>query len=414
MSECTADTLQNFAARDISRIMHMVGLTRARKDPWASIFDGAKWELGLADAHTVVVGRNAAPGTPKAIVAPTFTNVETKCGDIPTADKVGNTTYTYRLQEFRGRGPLVCLNQGLNAFKDSYKLAADSIGALVTKITSADSRFVALTLSGVKVVINDSVNFYDRITGGQFQLQVPFAPGVTPTSLPTIKELKRIAGFLTTELSAEMFSSDSRVNGESIGENYKVIAGQELIDAFRSELGVKEDYNYLSAGGFTLGKDRVVGYTWFGPYQGAGFGLDPQPLRLNEVPADGVITADYLIAPEVATAASNGIVNATNPAYVRAKYEIAFLIIGPGSFIREVPPAQSNLPGGFNFPDAIAPGQIVFYVPKGECDGFQEQGQHYYKLQRAIRPQKPHYIVPILYKRCPTSDLTYCATSLLA
>lgn len=409
MAECGSDTLQNFAARDNSRIMHVVGLTQAVKNPWTSIFNGGKWELGLADSHTVVVGRRAAPGNSKNTVAPTFSNVEVQCGAVPVADKVGSTEYKYRLQEFRGRGPLVCLNQGLNAYKDTYKLAAESIADLVTRISAADSRFVALTLSGVKVVVNDSVNFYDRFSGDQFQLQVPFVPGVEPTTAPTFKEFKRIAGVLTTELSAEMFTGDSRVNGENVGQNYKILAGQELLDRLREEIGVKEDYNYLSAGGFSLGKDRVVGYTWFGPYQGAGLGLDPQPLRLNEIPEDGVITADYLIPPEVATTVSNGTANSTNPDYVRGKYEIAFLIIGPGAFDREVPPNATSLPGGFNFPNAIAPGQITFYVPKGECDGFQEYGQHYYKVQRAIRPQKPHYICPILFKRCnDQSDLSYC------
>jgi hypothetical protein len=414
MPECGSDQLQNFAARDNSRIMHAVGLTMAVKNPWTSIFEGAKWELGLADAHTVVVGRPAAPGNPQNTVAPAFSNVEVQCGQVPQADRVGTTEFTYRLQEFRGRGPLVCLNQGLNAYKDSYKMAAESIADLVTRIGSADSRYVALTLSGLKLTVNDSVNFYDRIAGGQFQFQVPFVPGVEPTAAPTFKEIKRIAGFMTTELSCEMFTDDKRVNGEAVGQNFKVLAGQEALDNFREEIGIKEDYNYLSAGGFSMGKDRVVGYTWFGPYQGAGFGLDPQPLRLNEIPEDGVITPEYLIPPEIATAASNGTVNSTNPAYVRADYEIMFLIIGPGAFKREVPPNATSLPGGFNFPNAIAPGQITFYVPKGECDGFQEYGQHYYKVQRAIRPQKPHYIVPILYKRCPDqSDLSYCSTSLL-
>lgn len=405
MSECTSDTLQNFAARDISRIMNMVGLTRARKDPWASVFASGKWELGLADAHTVIVGRNAAPGNAKSIVAPTFSNVETVCGNVPAADRVGSTNYTYRLQEFRGRGPLVCLNQGLNAFKDSYKIAADSIGNLVSKITSADSRYVALAMSGLKHVIADHKSFLDRTTGGQFQLQVPFAV-VEPTRAPSFKDLKAIAGFMTTELSCEMFNQDARANGDAVGENFKVLAGQAQLDVWREEIGIKEDYNYLSAGGFKLGKDRVVGYSFFGPYQGCGFGLDPQPLRLNSLPADGVITPEYLIPPEIATAGSQGTVNGSNVDYVSAAYEIAFLIIGDDSFIREVAPNQTSLPGGFNFPNAIAPGQIVFYTPKGECDGFQEQGQHYYKIQRGIQPRKPHYICPILFKR-PTDSEGY-------
>jgi hypothetical protein len=207
-----------------------------------------------------------------------------------------------------------------------------------------------------------------------------------------------------------------KADGTPIGANVKVIAGEEVLDKFRDQLGVKESYYYLAAGGFKYANEVIQSYDFEGPYQGVGFASDPQPLRLDNIPVDGVVTEADLIAPKIPANGDNGgTINKHNPAYSKAKYELMFLVIGPDSFERQIPSRMTKLgTKGISFPDAIAPGEIKFFVPQGACDGLQRVGQHWYTIQRAIEPHKPHYIVSILFKRCNVSDLSYCDDSLTA
>jgi hypothetical protein len=414
MAECTQAQLIDFAQKNNSAITQTVGLILAKVNPWASIFKASTWQGGLATVHRVVVGRDAAPANPQSIVAPSFTAIEQMCTPALDEDKVGTTSFDVILEEFVGRGPGVCLNLGFNAFQKSFDLAVDSITKLVKDITVADNRYQALALSGIKVVTDSATGFYDRITGDEFALATPFAPGVTPDGVPTFKEVKRIAQYLTTDLGAETFSQDMKADGTPIGANIKVIAGEEVLDKFRDQLGVKESYYYLAAGGFKYANEVIQSYDFEGPYQGIGFASDPQPLRLNTIPVDGVITEADLIAPKIPAGADNGgTINKHNPAYSKAKYELLFMIIGPDSFERQIPSRMTKLgTKGISFPDAIAPGEIKFFVPQGACDGLQRVGQHWYSIQRAIEPHKPHYIAAVLFKRCNASDLSYCDTSL--
>lgn len=408
--ECTVAQIEDFAQKNQSLITKAVGLVLAKSNPWASLFSASTWKHGLAVSHRVVVGRDAAPANPQSIVAPVFTPIEQMCQPTLEQDRVGTTSFDVILEEFAGRGPGVCLNLGYNSFIKSFDLAVDAITKLVKDITVADNRFQALYLSGIKAVINSSVPFEQRVTGDEFALATPFQPGLQPDTTPTFKEIKRIAQFLTTELSAETFTQDYKTDGTPVGVNVKVIAGEELLDTFRDQLGVKESYYYLASGGFAYAAKQIQSYDFEGPYQGVGFATDPQPLRLNSVPEDGVITENDLIPPKLPKQADGGgFINAYNPAYGTAKLEIGFLVIGPDSFERQVPERLTKLgEKGINFPEAIVPGEIRFFVPKGACDGLQRVGQHWYSIQRAIEPHKPHYIAAFVYKRCPKNDLAYC------
>lgn len=413
---CDPIVAQNFAARNDSRILYAIGLTRAQKDPWATVLDSGEWAKGEADNHTVVIGREAAPADPLDIVMPQFTAMKDTCGQFPAPDAVGSTQYTYHIERKKGTGPAVCLYAGIDAFKDSYKLAATSLAELVTQKITADQRNVVLQLSGVKAVVNNTVGFYNTISGTAYALATPFVPGLEPNTVPTLAYVKKLGQFLTTDLGVPPFEADQTPAGAGVPANIKVIAGEELLEAFRNEVGTKQDTGFLTTGGFEIGKKQILSYVWEGPMHGVGFARDPLPIRLSSIPEDGVIRGVNVVPPKLPGLVSNGQANVPNPAYWVAPYEIFFIIAGKGAFLREVLKGSGTVTLGdssFKFPDQYNMGELQFFIPQGSCDAFKEIGFHTYSIARAIRPQHPHYIMPVLYKRCENTTLPYCVGNTL-
>lgn len=411
MPECDLGTVQNFAARNDAKIVLAIALNRMKSDPWATILDSGTWNKGEADTHTVIVGRNAAPADPIDTVMPEFTDVAQSCGTFPAPDLVGTSEFNYKLQRKKGVGPLVCLYQGIDAFQESYKMAADALANLVTMKINADNRNVILQLSGIKAVVNNEVDFLDTLNGTSYALATPFKPGLTPNAPPTFAYVKKLAGFLKSELDVPEFTADTTTGGAGIPANAKVIASVEMLDQFRNEIGVREDTGFLTGGGFKLGEKNILSFIWAGPYNGIGFAPDNRPIRCDTWPANGVLTSANVVPPELPANVAKGTANVPNPAYWVAPIEIMFLIAGKGAFIREVLKGAGTISLGdssFKFPDQYTAGQLNFYVPQGACDAFKENGFHTYQILRAIRPQHTHFIVPIAYARCSNVSLPYC------
>lgn len=416
MPECDIGTVQDFAAKNDSKIMLAITLKRMLKDPYATVLQNATWTAGEAQSHTVVVGRNAAPADPLDIVMPEFEESANSCGSFPSPDSVGTTEYTYKLHRKKGVGPLVCLYQGIDAFQESYKIAADSLSDLVTLKTQADTRNQLLQLSGLKAVVNNEVDFYDTINGTTYALATPFKPGLVPNTAPTFEYIKKLGQFLTTDLGVPQFEADTTTKGAGVPANIKVIASEELLEKFRAEAEVKESVGFLTAGSFEVGKQQLLTYVWEGPIRGVGFAKDPQPIRLATWPEDGVIRGVNVIPPQLKANLQDGAGNVPNPAYFVGRYEIGFLIGGKDSFVRETLKGSGTIKLGdssFAFPDQYNSGELKFWVPQGACDAFGEYGFHRYSIVRAIRPQHPHYVMPFGYERCQGVNLPYCASNQL-
>lgn len=411
MADCV-QTYLNWAARNNARLIESVGLVMAKFNPYPSLLGTGTWPTGVATVHQILIGRDAAPADPQSIVAPTFVPIAQNCDPVVDEDAVGSTKFDTIIEEFVGRGPGICLNLGIDAFLESYDLGVQALAKLVKDITVADTRYQLLYLSGLKSVMNENVDFYQRLTGNQYALATPFAAGVQPTTEPTFAEIKRLARFDVTELQAPMFTQDEKSDGTPIGENIKVIASPELLDKFRAEIGVKQSYYFTVAGGFKYANKQIQAFDFEGPYQGVGFASDPQPLRLNSVPEDGVIDGSVLIPPMIKSTLDYGSGNVPNPAYWTAQYEIGFIIVGPDSFVRKVPQRLTKLAKDVVFPSAIVPGELKFFVPQGPCDGLQRKGQHWYSIQRSTEPRRPHLVIAFLYKRCGGNDLGYCPSLL--
>lgn len=377
-------TVQNFASKDVNRIIGQIARVLARKSPYINSIDGGTLP-SVSDVVRSVVEEMAVPAA--SLAAPTFVNDLTLCGVGATPDQVGSTEYQFQLQTLRGAGPRVCVKQARTAFKGSYLQAQVSLEKTILQIINADIRYQYLIQSGIKYVVDSTASFGANLTGDMQQINTLFA-AKDPDSQMNFKTLYRIGTFLREEMLAEPFATKD-------GEFFQVLASADQIEVFRNDQDVKEDLLYLSAGSFKLGEESISGYQFMG-YRGFAFGIDQQPLRATANVA-GVLT---LVNPIVSTAVTNGFAQRRNPAWVNAPYEVMFVIAGE-AFKRLVPENYVG-EGTFKFAPQLAMGELEWtYFRDNDCNLYGDYGQHIYQIQRAIQPIRPQNVCAIVYKRCP-------------
>jgi hypothetical protein len=377
-------TVQNFASKDVNRIIGQIARVLARKSPYINSIDGGTLP-SVSDVVRSVVEEMAVPAA--SLAAPTFVNDLTLCGVGATPDQVGSTEYQFQLQTLRGAGPRVCVKQARTAFKGSYLQAQVSLEKTILQIINADIRYQYLIQSGIKYVVDSTDSFGNNLTGDMQQINTLFA-AKDPDAQMNFKTLYRIGTFLREEMLAEPFATKD-------GEFFQVLASADQIEVFRNDQDVKEDLLYLSAGSFKLGEESISGYQFMG-YRGFAFGIDQQPLRATANVA-GVLT---LVNPIVSTAVTNGFAQRRNPAWVNAPYEVMFVIAGE-AFKRLVPENYVG-EGTFKFAPQLAMGELEWtYFRDNDCNLYGDYGQHIYQIQRAIQPIRPQNVCAIVYKRCP-------------
>ena len=377
-------TVQNFASKDVNRIIGQIARVLARKSPYINSIDGGTLP-SVSDVVRSVVEEMAVPAA--SLAAPTFVNDLSLCGVGATPDQVGSTEYQFQLQTLRGAGPRVCVKQARTAFKGSYLQAQVSLEKTILQIINADIRYQYLIQSGIKYVVDSTDTFANNLTGDMQQINTLFANKV-PDAPMNFKTLYRIGTFLREEMLAEPFATKD-------GEFFQVLASADQIENFRNDADVKEDLLYLSAGSFKLGEESISGYQFMG-YRGFAFGIDQQPLRATANVA-GVLT---LVNPIVSTAVTNGFAQRRNPAWVSAPYEVMFVIAGE-AFKRLVPENYVG-EGTFKFAPQLAMGELEWtYFRDNDCNLYGDYGQHIYQIQRAIQPLRPQNVCAIVYSRCP-------------
>ena len=377
-------TVQNFASKDVNRIIGQIARVLARKSPYINSIDGGTLP-SVSDVVRSVVEEMAVPAA--SLAAPTFVNDLSLCGVGATPDQVGSTEYQFQLQTLRGAGPRVCVKQARTAFKGSYLQAQVSLEKTILQIINADIRYQYLIQSGIKYVVDSTDTFTNNLTGDMQQINTLFANKV-PDAPMNFKTLYRIGTFLREEMLAEPFATKD-------GEFFQVLASADQIENFRNDADVKEDLLYLSAGSFKLGEESISGYQFMG-YRGFAFGIDQQPLRATANVA-GVLT---LVNPIVSTAVTNGFAQRRNPAWVSAPYEVMFVIAGE-AFKRLVPENYVG-EGTFKFAPQLAMGELEWtYFRDNDCNLYGDYGQHIYQIQRAIQPLRPQNVCAIVYSRCP-------------
>jgi hypothetical protein len=397
MSDCISlAAVQNFAAKDVNRIIGQIGRVLARKSPYINSIDGGTLP-NVSDVVRSVVQEMAVPAA--SLASPSFANDTTLCGVGATPDQVGSTEYQFQLQTLRGAGPRVCVKTSRTAFKGSYLQAQISLEKTILQLINADIRYQYLIQSGIKYVSNSTQTFTQNLTGDMQAINTQFS-AILPDSPMNFKTLYRIGTFLREEMLAEPFGSKD-------GEFFQVMASADQIEAFRNDADVKEDLVALTTGSFKLGEDSVKGYQFFG-YRGFAFGIDQQPLRASGFDGSGNLV---LINPITSTAVTNGFAQRRNPAWVAAQYEVMFVIAGE-AFKRLVPETYTG-EGTFRFAPQLAMGELEWtYFRDNDCNLYGDFGQHIYQISRAIQPIRPQNVCAILYKRCPYDGLPLpCSTS---
>jgi len=395
-------TVQNFASKDVNRIIGQIAKVLARKSPYINSIDGGTLP-NVSDVVRSVVEEMAVPNS--SLAAPQFVADLNLCGVGATPDQVGSTEYQFQLATLRGAGPRVCVKQARAAFKGSYLQAQISLEKTILQLINADIRYQYLINSGIKYVVNSTRSFTSNLTGDMQQIQTGFA-NTLPDSALNFKTLYRIGSFLREEMLAEPFATKE-------GEFFQVMLGIDAIETIRNDADVKEDLLYLTAGSFKLGEDSISGYQFMG-YRGFAFAIDQQPLRATGLAANADANGalmPVLVNPIVGQAVTNGFGQRRNPAWVNAPYEVGFVIAGEA--FKRLVPEQYVGEGTFRFAPQLAMGELEWtYFRDNDCNLYGDFGQHIYQIQRAIQPIRPQNVVAILFKRCPfDGNPLPCSTS---
>lgn len=388
--------VQNFAAKDVNRIVGQIAKVLARKSPYMNVLKGGTIP-NVSDVVRSVVQERAVMNA--SLAEPSFTNDVELCGIGADPDEVGSTEYQYQLQSLRGRGPRVCVKTSRTAFKGAYLQAQMAMEKGILQIMNSDIRATLLRRSGVKFVAKKGVAFDTLVTGDSQQIDTPFYNSL-PDAQMNFRTLYKLGTLLREDLLAEPFGTER-------GDFFMVIASIDQIEAFRNDADVKEDLLYVTAGSFKLGNEALTGYSFQG-YRGFALGVDSQPLRFNTLGANG---QPVLIEPEVGVSVTNGKGARRNPAWVAAQYEIGFVIAGD-SFSRLTPERFSG-EGSFRFAPQLHMGELEWVAQRdNDCNLFLDFGQHIYQISRAYQPIRPHCVIPFAYKRCTfDTGLETCLTS---
>lgn len=378
---------EDFANRDISRIVGNITLLLIRRAPYLDILDGGTFQGSISDEQRSIVMER--PYLNQSMTTPVFINDTDVCGMPGEIADVGSTEYTTRIATLRGRGPKVCIKQMYSAFQLSYAATQDALQKQILQLMNCDVRSTLVSRSGVKAVVNSTKAPEQMITGDSQLIDVPFASGFMPDTALNFRLLKYFTDFMHEDLLCEPFESER-------GAVAKFLGSQQIIESMRNELQVSGDLRALTTGEYQVGEEGVTAYTWEGPYRGIVFGIDQQPLRYNVVGADGFPT---FVDPELEVQVSKGKAARTNPAWRNAKNEIAFLIFA-NAFMRQAPEQYSGT-GDFKFPAQYSQGELEFVVIRdNDCNTFGDFGNHLYQITRAYKPQRPHAVMAIAFQRC--------------
>jgi len=393
VADCIApEDLSDISRKDTSRLVGSIAKSLAANSPFVNILEGGTFPSGVSDEIKTSVQMQAAPGDSLAI--PTFVCDTELCGTQGLQDLTDAIDFTARLESKRGKGPRVCVKKGFAAYKTSYTSAEDSLKKLVTQYINADVRAQLYLRSASKFTAVAGYDFESIFTGGnETDVGVKFAP-ILPNAAISFKALHFLARYLKENLFAEQFES----NGEG-QMHFRVIGSSDIVNSLREESGVREDLIAFTNGGYKFGEESLRGYSWetAGAYRGLAFGIDQRPLRASGFNESGLLD---LIDPltVVTNSEKNTAYAKLNPAWKTADYELLFLFASR-SFKRLVPEKYTG-EGSFKFAPQLHMGELDWhYLMDNDCNAFGDFGWHKYQITRAYQPERPQFVVPILFKR---------------
>ncbi len=406
MADCVApETLSDISRKDTSRLVGSIAKSLAANAPYVNVIEGGTFPSGTSDEIRTSVQMQAAPGDSLAI--PTFVCDTDLCGTQGLQDLTDAIDFTARLESKRGKGPRVCVKKGFAAYKTSYTSAEDSLKKLVTQYVNADVRAQLYLRSASKFTAAAGYDFDSLFTGGnETDIGVKFAP-LLPTGPLTFKALHYIARYLKENLFADMFEA----NGEG-QMHFRFIGSSDQNEAFRNEVGIKDVLLSFVNGSYKFGEQALRGYAFetAGALRGIALATDQRPLRASGFAGNGTLNLiDPLVT--VANVSKNTAYAKVNPAWAAADYEVGFLF-AQRSFKRLVPEKYTG-EGSFKFAPQLHMGELDWhYQIDNDCNVFGDYGWHKYQITRAYQPERPQFVVPILYKRCRADlGLTDCESA---
>jgi hypothetical protein len=393
-ADCTAVQLSDIASKDLERIVGTIAKCLAANSPYINLLSGGTFASGISDEVRSIVQMPAAPGD--SLAEPKFDLDTELCGTVGQQDLTDVKEFKYFLEGKRGFGPRVCVKKGYSAFKDSYLRSEDALAKLITQYINSDIRAQTVKRSASKFTVKKGLGFYEAFEGGEEDdIGIKFAAGILPDAAMTFKGLHKIARFLKEALFADMWPA-----GEKAQAHFRVIAEEDIIEAWRNELDVKEVMIAFVNGSYKLGETALSGYSFSTTpaYRGLAFASDQRPLRALGFNPDG--TPQYVNPVKVIKdPAKNTAYSKVNPQWLTAPYGI-LQIFAENTFERQVPERYIG-EGSFKFAPQLHSGELDWhYQIDNDCNVYGDFGWHKYQITRAYRPIRPQHVVSVFYKRC--------------
>jgi hypothetical protein len=384
--------------KDANRLVGPIAEFVMQKDPYPSTMKSGTLS-NESDVIRSAVTERALPST--SLVRPGAVPSQQLCGTSGGVTQVGSTEFSYRLEGWREKGPKVCVKTTRTSWEDSYPKLINTLRYSIKEVVSADIRAFYLDQSGCKAVMDSTGTFPTNVFLGDINAIGTSFPNRTPDSPVSFRALEIIATYMRETLDCVPYEgSGNEGNGEGA---MLCIAGQDNIQLFRDEADIRDDSRALTTGKYAAGEKAITGYHFKGPYKGIAFGVDPKPLRATTLNTKVVSGTTYLdpvfIEPYTATATTTGYAARPNSSWTGATYEVMFLM-GDDPARRLMPEAR-RIPG-FNFSTPIANKGLEFVQIQGpdtDPNFWGDHGIHRYEIERAFRPEHPHRVCAILFKR---------------
>jgi len=367
----------------LSVIQHL-----AINSPWANFLDAGTVEANVGENIVSLASARTAIG--QSQVQPVFGDLSQACGTLGNVAQWGQFEYTTKLQVLRGTSQPICVNATRFSVKNSLVQAIEWMKRTITDVYNADVRYNLLSMSGTKAVLRATdTQVSQAITGGEWQVSVPFRGGV-PTAQLTFAWLKALSDYARYNYQPMLF-------GQGADEYALFIGSPEITDVMRNEAGVNNVLSVTTAGSFKEGKDSLWKYAWIDVnFRGIKLAIDPKPLRFDTVGVNGF---PNFIEPYTKSTSDFGFYNANNSAYLGAQYEVGFLVYK--SAFRRLVPSKYTGEGEAKWATQMFGGELNWRnVIDNACNPFGDFGNFIYQIARAYQAQMPHVVIPILYKRC--------------
>lgn len=396
-AQCVSSQQANdFLSKDANRITGRIARSLAINAPWMNVIETGTFVSGVSDVQRSVVQEAVAPALSQA--TPNWSSFS--CTRVPAEINTGTTEFQYTPEAYFERGPKICVTQAFSSFRNSIRMTEMAITDHVQTLWNSWIRFKLFQLSGTKVTLNSTATSLDDILASGFQTN--FKTGIGPNAPVSFKFLK----FLANHLTHSLLAGDEFKWGAGMTKHFRFISDQATVDAMRAEADVRSDIRFIASSGNADARNALMEYSWEGPYQGIGFGVDQSILRVSSFnTTTGVAT---FVEPFIQQAATKGNKRVVNPSWIAAPFQVSFLL-ARGSFIREIP--EEFLGEGLTkFERQFWGGRVVWHnVRDNDCNIKGDTGFHYYDLAAAMRPERPEFVVPILHTRCRDDlGLTAC------